>query len=475
MKKEEHAHIIGICGTAMASLAGMMKESGFRVTGSDANAYPPMSTQLEQLGIGIMKGYDPAHLNPAPDLVIIGNVCRRDNPEALETVSRGLPYYSMASFVEERYLKGKHPVVVAGTHGKTTTTSMISWLLHSAGRKPSFLVGGVPLNFGLSYRLDSGPHFVIEGDEYDTAYFDKGPKFLHYRPMTAVITSIEFDHADIYRDFTHYRSAFDRFISLIPADGSLVASTDATVIDVASRAICRVYRYGGEDTGSVFSFSNQSFGHDASEFDLFRNGARLGRLRMQLPGLHNVMNAVAASGVGLLLGLDFGEIAAGLASFEGVARRQQIKGVFSGVTVIDDFAHHPTAVHETIDSVRRKYFNGAGGGRLIAVFEPRSNTSRRNIFQQAYAGAFKGADLAVISSPYSAGAINEAERFNHSKLASELTAAGIRAESLPDAASIASFLAMEAKPGDVILIMSNGSFDNLAARLAGLLGEGEKK
>jgi len=358
----------------MAPLAGLLRETGWRVTGSDANAYPPMSTQLGKMGIEVMKDFDPAHLDPRPDLVVIGNVCRKDNPEAAAAIAKGIPYASMPSLLEEHFLRDRHAVVVTGTHGKTTTASLVAWLLHSAGRSPSFLVGGVPHDFGRPYGLGRGPHFVIEGDEYDTAFFDKGPKFLHYRPRTAIITSIEFDHADIYRDFAHYRSAFEKFVAIIPPDGDLLAHDDLTVAAVTSAAACRVQSYGGA-TAAGFSGLDPTFGPDGASFVFCEGRRELGRVTTALAGAHNVENAVAAAGVCRVLGLSFEEIAAGLSSFSGIERRQTPRGVFAGVTVIDDFAHHPTAVHETLDAVRKKWAAGTGGRSWRSPSPARSGRS----------------------------------------------------------------------------------------------------
>ena len=470
MADQRHAHIVGVCGTAMASLAGLLRETGWRVTGSDTSAYPPMSTQLKEMGIEVMKGFDPAHLDPAPDLVVIGNVCRRDNPEAVAAIERKIPYASMPSLLEEHFLAGRHSVV-AGTHGKTTTTSLAAWTLAQAGRKPSYLVGGVPRNFGRSYGVGEGPQFVIEGDEYDTAFFDKGPKFLHYLPRTAIITGVEFDHADIYRDFDHYKSAFKKFVSIIPADGDLVAHEDAVVSEVIAGAACRVHRYG-TGAGAEYRAADPSFTAEGASFDLVEKGRTLGRIATRMAGMHNVLNATACAAACRLLGLSFEEIAKGLYTFDGVARRQTLKGTFGGVTVIDDFAHHPTAVTETIDAVRRAHLNG-GEGRLIAVFEPRSNSSRRGVFQERYAAAFRGADLAVIAAPFNAAALGEGGRLDADRLAAEIGKAGTRAVASPDVTAILVFLKGELRPGDVVLAMSNGAFDGFVDRLVVSLSGGE--
>ncbi|MBI5526496.1 MAG: UDP-N-acetylmuramate:L-alanyl-gamma-D-glutamyl-meso-diaminopimelate ligase [Deltaproteobacteria bacterium] len=458
-----HAHIVGVCGTAMAPLAGLLRETGWRVTGSDLNAYPPMSTQLDNLSIEVMKGYDAAHLDPRPDLVVIGNVCRKDNPEAVAAIERGIPYASMPSLLDEHFLRDRHAVVVTGTHGKTTTASLLAWLLDSAGRSPSFLVGGVPHGFGQPYGIGRGPHFVIEGDEYGTAFFDKGPKFLHYRPRTAIVTSIEFDHADIFRDFAHYRSAFERFVAIIPREGDLVAADDPAVAAVTAGAACRVHTYG-EGIGPEYACRDVTFDAGGASFLLAEGGRDLGRLNTALPGMHNVKNAVAAAGACRVLGLSFDEIARGMASFAGVERRQTFRGVRGGVSVIDDFAHHPTAVRETLDAVRKKYVDGTNG-RLVAVFEPRSNSSRRNVFQAEYAAAFGAADLAVIAAPYSAAAVDASQRLDPERLAGDITRLGTRAAAIPDVPKILVFLVGELRVGDVVLVMSNGAFDNLVPRL----------
>ena len=447
----------------MGSLAGLLKSRGFSVRGSDENVYPPISTMLASQGIPVMKGFSPANLDPSPDLVVVGNVASRTNPEAVAVLERGLPYMSMPQALGEFVLAGRHPVVVTGTHGKTSTSALMSHVLVTAGRDPSWFVGGVMLGADRSFNLGSGEHVVIEGDEYETSFFDKGPKFLHYRPRTAILTSIEFDHAEMYPDLESIEEAFRRFVSLLPPDGTLVACADAdNVSAIAGRAACRVIGYGlrrGELRARIVSE-----GPEGTAFDILE-GPSVARFTIPQTGRHNVLNSVAVAGAARRLGLTDEAIAPGLSTFRGVRRRQEIVGERSGVTVIDDFAHHPTAVLETIGGTKTRF----PGRRLWAVFEPRTNTTRRKVFQDAYAGAFTGADVAVIASVDHPERAPEGNRLDVTRLVSDLRASGLDARHVADVDGIVAMLARDCAPGDVVLVMSNGAFGGIHGKLLAAL------
>jgi UDP-N-acetylmuramate: L-alanyl-gamma-D-glutamyl-meso-diaminopimelate ligase len=460
-------HLIAACGVGMASLAGMLKEKGFRVTGSDANVYPPMSTQLSALGIRLRTPYAPGNIPEDTDLVVVGNAVTRDNPEAREAVHRGLRTLSMPQALADLFLAGKEPIVVAGTHGKTTTTSLLAWSLFALGADPSFLVGGVPGNFPVSYRVGGGPLFVIEGDEYDTAYFDKGPKFLHYRPRIGLLTSIEFDHADIYRDLAHLKESFRKLVGIIPPDGLLIASADyPDVVEVAGEARCPVWFYGlspgpampKERTWRVTLLS------DEREFSRFRlgRGEEAHEFRQRLPGRHNAGNAAAAALALYRLGYPADRIAEAFAGFTGVRRRQETVGEFGGVLVIDDFAHHPTAVRETIQAIRARH----PGRPVTAVFEPRSNTSRRRIFQREFTESLSTADAVILAGVYGAERFPPEDRLNPAEVVAALRAAGREAVFIEEVDRIVDHLSARAGPGDLILIMSNGGFGGIQGKLA---------
>jgi UDP-N-acetylmuramate: L-alanyl-gamma-D-glutamyl-meso-diaminopimelate ligase len=454
----------------MGSLAGMLKAAGYPVTGSDQSVYPPMSTMLEAWGIPVLTPYGPANLDLArPDLVIVGNVIRRENPEATEARARGLAQTSFPEALGSFFLEGRHPVVVVGTHGKTTTTALMGHVLAAAGRDPSFLVGGVTRNYGANYRLGSGPHFVIEGDEYDTAYFDKGPKFLHYRPRTAILTSVELDHADIYTNLAHYESAFDRFVRLLPADGLLaVSAAYPNAVRIARACPARVVTYAGAGHPADYVARDLALGPEGACFQVVEAGRAAGEMRLPVGGAHNVENALGVIAAARGLGLTFDEIRAGLAGFQGVKRRQEVRGETGGVTVIDDFAHHPTAVRETIAAVRARY----PGRRLWAVFEPRSNTSRRRIHQDEYARAFAGAARVSLKVPEPHDKVPADARLDVSRLTTELRARDIVATAEAGVDALVAEVARDTSPGDVVLVMSNGAFggfiDKLLTALAGV-------
>ncbi len=454
-------HLIAACGTAMGALACLLKEMGIAVTGSDHNVYPPMSTYLKSRGIAVAEGFDPSHVEYGPDLVVVGNAVKKDNPEVGRAMEKGLAYCSLPQAVNH-FLKGsRKAVLVLGTHGKTTTAAMIAWLLEHAGLSPGFMIGGVLNNFGGNYQLGSGGHVVLEADEYDTAFFDKQPKFMHYDPAVAVLTGVEFDHADIYGDMAQVEAAFDRFLARMHPDSLLIAYDNDPRIDaLLSGKPMRVLRYGSA-AQSHWRLDSFSVEPPWTLLEPSCAGTSRGRMRARFAGMHNAYNALAALAVCHELQIPTDTAAAGLERFEGVRRRQELRGVRNGVAVIDDFAHHPTAVRETVQAVRPFYPEG----RLIAVFEPRTNTSMRRVFQDVYPSAFDGADLVCIRKPPLLSKIPEGERFCSRQLVADICARGRDARYFADTGPIVSFLAESARPGDCILVMSNGGFDNIHERL----------
>ncbi len=468
-------HFVAIAGTGMGSLAGLLKQRGWQVTGSDEGVYPPMSTALAEWGIPVFEGFSPENLargplaGRPPDLVVIGNAVRPDNPEARAALDGGLPVLSFPDALYEHAIRGRHSVVVTGTHGKTTTTSMIATLLHAMGRDPSMLVGGIAANFDTSFRDGGGPEFVVEGDEYDTIFFDKTPKFLHYHADTAVITSIEFDHADIYRDLDHIRAQFEQLVAGLPSDGRLVAIAGEEVVDgVASASPCPVIRYG-VDVEADYRASDLRVDEAGTRFVVRGPGDETAPARLSMVGAHNVANAVAALAVVHGRGVPLETAAAALEAYRGVKRRQEVRGEAAGVLVVDDFAHHPTAVRETLTALKARHT----GRRLVAVFEPRSNTSRRALFQQAYASAFDAADHVVVAAvsdaPIYSATGEVSERLSAERLAHDLGARGISAVACDDVVAIVEHLARELEPGDVVVTLSNGGFDGIWDKLLAAL------
>jgi len=454
-------HLTAVCGTGMGALACMLKEIGLEVTGSDHKVYPPMSTFLAGKGIRVSDGFDARHIPDDTDLVIIGNAVTKDNPEALETDRRGLCFCSMPQALNHFVARNKKILLVTGTHGKTTTAALAAWVLFHAGCDPSFMIGGILQNFGSNYRLGRGPYIVIEGDEYDTAFFDKGPKLMHYRPHVAALTSVEFDHADIFSDLDHVRKVFAAFITGIPATGTLVASDNDPDIDqVIGQATCAVERYGSAPD-SCWRSEDALFRADGTSFRLYKERQRFGDFKIPLMGAHNLSNTVAVIAMAHHLGLSPGIIRNALPAFKGVKRRQEIRGTKRGITILDDFAHHPTAVRETLKAIGPAALNN----RLIAVFEPRTNSSMRNVFQSDYAHSFDNADLICIRQPSLLEKIPEGQRFSSRKLVEDLTRQGKDAHYFPDTDTIIDFLIREARSGDFVLIMSNGGFDNIHERL----------
>ena len=461
--KPQHIHLIAVCGTGMGSLAILLRTLGHRVTGSDRHMYPPMSTQLQQWGIPLHEGFRAAHLQPRPDLVIVGNAISRGNPEAEAAQDGGVPVLSFPQALAHFLIGERHGVVVTGTHGKSTTTALIAWMLDHAGLDPGFFVGAVTRNFPAPIRLGAGAHVVVEGDEYDSAYFDKGPKFLHYRPQTAVLTSLEFDHADIYRDLGHVRSAFESFVHLLPAEGCLLACGD----DPRVRSLCaevpiraQVETYGLAD-GVNWQAAEREAREGGTTFEVLYNGKPFGRFVTTLFGPHNVCNALAGIAVAHRLGVVRDGIASGLRSFAGLKRRCEVRGEAAGVTVIDDFAHHPTAVGVTLQGLRQAY----PGARLWVVFEPRSATTRRRVFQRAYVDALSHADRVVVAEVFRKEELERDERLSEHLLVQRLNDSGVPSWFYPDTADIIARVCQEALRGDVVAIMSNGGFDNIHERL----------
>ncbi len=456
-------YLMGIGGIAMGTLAAMLMEKGFRVTGSDQNLYPPMSHHLERLQIPVYLGYDPKNLEHAnPDLVIVGNVIRRDNPEALHVMERRLPYLSMSEAISRFFLKSHRSIVVAGTHGKSTTSGLVAWQLFHGGLDPSAFIGAFLKDWSASHRLGDGPYMVVEGDEYDTAFFDKGPKFLHYQPHIGVLTSIEFDHADIFKDLDAIRAVFSRFVELIPENGFLILNMD----DPECRRLenlCKgtVMGYGASPEAS-WRLLDLAY-HEGCVTIRFRDGlsGKETELMSHLPGKHNALNTLAVVAACRLAGMDHTSLAKGLKCFRGVKRRQDCIGEVCGILVIDDFAHHPTAVQETIRALKLFY----PSRRLIAAFEPRTNSSRRNIFQEEYSRAFDDADVVCIKIPPGMEAVPESERLDSAKLVREIESRQVKAGLFEGTQELIDYLLNEGKRGDVILCMSNGSFDGLPWRL----------
>lgn len=474
-KNVKRVYLIGIAGTAMASLAGMLQQRGYEVTGSDEHVYPPMSTYLESLGIPVLEGYTKQHLETfRPDVVVIGNAAAKTNIEAAATMELDLPYTSMPEAIYELFIQGRHSVVVAGTHGKTTTTSLMAWILEAAGRDTSFVVGGIPLNFNHNFKLGSGPEFVIEGDEYNTAFFDKGPKFLHYHANTLLLNNIEFDHADIYSDLGAIVEAFRKAVQQVSPNDAIVANgDDANVTSLRSEARGRWVTFGWDRSCDI-SATEPEFDTVTSSFTALWEGKEWFRFQTPLSGRHNVLNALAVAAVGRLRGLTPEQIQKGLESFQGIKRRMEVRGVERGVTVIDDFAHHPTAIATTLNGARKRY----PGQRIWALFEPRSISSSRKEFEAGYIDAFHEADRVIVGPIFHRQRYEERYGLDHMMsvpaITDRLKADGIPVEQIDDFDAIAARVASEAKDGDVILVMSSGAFGGVHEKILGKLkGSGE--
>ena len=462
-------YCMAVGGTGMAPLACLLQEQGHRVRGTDGPLYPPMSTLLEQAGIHPLAGYDPAHLSPRPDLVVVGNAIRRDNPEAVEAERLGLPLLSMPQALARFFLADRRPLVVAGTHGKTTTSAMAAWVYAACGADPGYLVGGVPHDLPASFHSGGGPRFVIEGDEYNAAYFDRGPKFLHYRPETLVLTSVEYDHADLYASPEALLEAYAQLLRLLPADGCLVACGDSPEVRaLAAGAPCPVVFYGLDPANDLHPLGAVDARPEVSRFRV-RDGEGEVEIVLPLAGEHNVANALAVWAAARRDGIPATAVAAAFARFHGVKRRLEeltaaadaVDGC-GGVTVVDDFAHHPTAVDKTLGALRQRY----PGRRLVVLFEPRSLTAGRRMFFAAYRAAFAQADRVLFAPTFHQGRLAPEERLDFAELAAELSAAGVPATLCADTAEVLSRTLEEARDGDVVATMSSGSFDGLPHRLA---------
>jgi len=465
--EQQHIHLIGICGTAMASLAGLLRQRGFKVTGSDTAAYPPMSDFLASLGIPVAQPFSEANLRPRPHMVVVGNAISRGNPELEYVLDERIPLHSLPELLHDLFLRTREPIVVAGTHGKTTTTSMLAWIFQTAGKDPSFLIGGIAENFGSSFALRQGQHFIIEGDEYDTAFFDKGPKFLHYFPQGLILTSIEFDHADIYKDLDAVKTAFKRLVNLVPRRSKILAWDNSESIDeCVAKSFAPVERYGMKED-SWWRITSVQFEEDKTSWTLLRGGEFWADLQFSLAGEYNVLNATAAAGMASHYGIEPAVIAEALRTFKSVKRRLEVKAQIDGITIIDDFAHHPTAIAGTLTALRTRY----PAARLWAIFEPRSNTLRRRVFQKELVGSLAIADQIAIASIFKPEAIPEKERLTTSSLVSGIKKQGRKAQEYPGADAIVAAVAPELREGDVVAILSNGGFDGIYEKLPRRLEE----
>ena len=457
----KHIHLIGICGTAMASLAGMLKQRGFHVTGSDAAAYPPMSTFLASLNIPLAQPFAETNLNPRPDLVVVGNAISRGNVELEHVLDERIPFCSLPQILHDEFLAGKEVLVVAGTHGKTTTTSMLAWIFKTADLHPSFLIGGIAENFGSSFGLGDGRYFILEGDEYDTAFFDKGPKFLHYFPDAVILTSIEFDHADIYKDLDAVETAFKRLVNLIPRRGRIIAfDTGDSVNRCLKKSLCPLERYGSTER-ATWQIANLKFDATKTSWTVLCEGRHWAEFEFPLAGEYNVWNATAAAAMAADYGVPKEVIAEALRTFQSVKRRLEVKAEVKGVTIIDDFAHHPTAIEQTLRALRARY----PSARLWAVLEPRSNTMRRNVLQDALAHSLALADEVIIANVFKSEAIPEAERLDLNQVAAEIQKKGRIVKIMPDADAIVAAIAPQLRSGDVVAILSNGGFGGIYEKL----------
>ncbi len=461
-------YMIGICGTGMTALAGLLHSQGHEVAGSDGGCHPPMSRVLDGLGVEVFHGFRAGRVGTwAPDLVIIGNVATRQNPEAVEVLESGIPYRSFPDALRQFCLQGREPIVVTGTHGKTTTSSMMVSVLEAAGEVPGFMIGGVLRGHGTNFRMGKGRWFVIEGDEYDTAFFDKTPKFLHYAPAHGIITSIEFDHADIYKDLSSIEKEFAKFVALIPAQGELVACEEwPSVLKVVGDRSCQLYGFGSK---AHWRIAEMEVDAQETRFRLLHQGEEFGEFSIPMPGRHNCLNGAAVAVMAHRLGIPREAISRGLAAAKGAKRRQEIVGEIGGITVMDDFAHHPTAVEETLSALRARYPRR----RLVVAFEPCTNTSRRSIFQERYPKAFREADVVLVRQVKHPEKAPEGDRFSSRRLAEDLNAMGIEAHYFPDTDGIIHHLCKYARRGDLVVAMSNGPFDDLCRRLVQGLDERE--
>jgi UDP-N-acetylmuramate: L-alanyl-gamma-D-glutamyl-meso-diaminopimelate ligase len=471
---QRHFHLIGVCGTAMASLAGMLKAQGHRVTGSDKAFYPPMSDELVRLGIETFEGFDAKNLEPAPDVVVVGNATSRGNVEIEYVLNHKLNYASMSEVVQSNFIRGKHSVVVAGTHGKTTTTSILAWVMEVGKLDPSFLIGGVAENFGSSFKVRNSNYFAIEGDEYDTAFWDKRPKFLSYLPDTVILNNIEFDHADIYENLEAVKKQFRLLVNLIPNQGRLIAGWDSPIVreivinPIAPQGVwCPVETFGIDDSEAKWGAKDMLFSPEGTHFTVLCEGRKLMDVRTPLAGKFNVRNCLAVIAAAESLGIDRQLTLEALATFKSVKRRMQVRGIVNDITVIDDFAHHPTAIKETLDAVKQKYPQR----RIVAVFEPRSWTTRKKIFQDEYPKAFASADYVILAPIFEAHRLAADDQLSVPQVIDDIKAQGKfayeigGADSNASADAIVTHLAPELRNGDVVMIMSNGGFGGIHQKL----------
>lgn len=464
---QQHVHIIGICGTAMASLAGLLKQRGFKVTGSDAAAYPPMSDFLAAMAIPVSQPYAESNLKPRPDWVVVGNAISRGNVELEHVLDQRMAFRSMPDTLYDLFLRTREPIVIAGTHGKTTTTSILAWIFQQAGKDPSFLIGGIAENFGSSFALRQGKHFILEGDEYDTAFFDKGPKFLHYFPQAIILTSVEFDHADIYKDLDAVKTAFKRLVNLVPGKGKIIAyDADANVNECLAKAFTPVERYGSRQD-SFWRITDLQFTPERTLWKILREGQPWGEFEFTLAGEYNVLNATAAAAMASHYGIEAAAIADALKSFKSVKRRLEITAEVDGVIIVDDFAHHPTAIAASLKALRTRY----PAARLWAILEPRSNTLRRKVLQKELISSLSAADEVVITSIFRPEAVPENERLTISSVVNGIKRNGKRAREFADADAIVESISQELHSGDVVAILSNGGFGGIYEKLPRKLEE----
>ena len=445
----------------MASLAGMLQQIGYNVTGSDHAAYPPMSDFLAKLGIKVMQPYSETNLSARPDIVVVGNAISRGNVELEYVLDERIPFRSLPQVLQENFLRTREPLVIAGTHGKTTTTSMLAWIFESAGLNPSFLIGGIAENFGSSFAVTEGTHFIIEGDEYDTAFFDKGPKFLHYLPASVLLTHVEFDHADIYEDLDAVKTAFKRLVNLVPRRGHIIAyDASANVSECVSKAFCPVETYGFSEQ-ATWRAVDLKFGPEKTTWSVLHNRKQWADFEFPIAGSYNVLNATGAAALASKYGISPEAVASALKSFKSVKRRLEVKAEIGGITIIDDFAHHPTAIRETLQALRARYPQR----KLWAIFEPRSNTLRRKVFQNELVESLRVADEIVMASVFKAEGVPLDERLESSTVINGLQAANLPARELADADAIVAAVTPELKRGDVVAILSNGGFDGIYEKL----------
>lgn len=466
-KNIKNVYMIAICGTAMGSLAAMLKSRGYNVSGSDEHVYPPMSTFLESQGIKLFQGFDKQHLTPKPDLVIIGNAMSRGNPEVEAVLVLKIPYTSSADALKRFFIQGNRSIVVSGTHGKTTTSSLVAWVLESAGKDPSFMIGGIPKNFNRGFKLGKSDLFVVEGDEYDTAYFDKAAKFFHYLPETVILNNIEFDHADIYDNLDQIKLAFRRLVNLIPGNGLLLANIeDANVMALCPAAFSEVQTFGLNREAYWFA-DNIKFLEDHTSFDILKQGVVFSHVSVTLSGYHNVLNVLAAVGATHFYGVTPQQVCKALPGFQNIVKRLEKKAEVNNISIYDDFAHHPTKVKATVSGLRQQYPQR----KIWAVYEPRTATSKRKIMEESYAQAFDDADTTIIAPLYLPNKVKAGERLSVESLIRKIKKRGKEAFYISTVQEIVNFLQNEAKQGDIILIMSNGSFDNIHQKLIDKLSD----